>query len=212
MIFRNANNQRCLKTEILSRAIEFAYTDINGKQACSRAIIQVRWISPPINWYKLNSNGSFLENPRLAGGGGLIRDDKGDWIKGYARAIGITTNVAAESWALRDGIRLCIALKIPVVIIELDAQVVVDLLKKNASHPSGIGALVSDYKNGLKEISMVQIQHCYQEAKKCADTLARRGALLSQDFVIFLDPPTDVLFLLSLDVAGVYSDRFVSVA
>ena len=40
------------------------------------------------------------------------------------------------------------ALKIPAVIIELDAQVVVDLLKKNNSHSSGIRALVSDCKNG----------------------------------------------------------------
>ena len=57
---------------------------------------------------------------------------------------------------------------------------------------------------------MVQIQHCYREANKCADTLARRGALLPQDFVIFLEPPTEVLFLLSLNVSGLYSDRVVS--
>ena len=169
----------------------------------------MRWISPSINWYKLNSDGSSLGNSGLAGGGGLIRDDKGDWIKGYTRAIGITTSVAPELWALRDSIRLCIASKIPTVIIELDAQVVVDLLKKNASHPSGIGALVNDCKNGLREIPMVQIWHCYWETNKCADTLARRGALLSQDFVIFLDPSIDVLFLLSLDVVGMHFDRFV---
>ena len=48
---------------------------------------------------------------------------------------------------------------------------------------------------------MIQIQHCYQEANKYADTLARRGALLPQDFVIFLEPPAEVLFLLSLDVS-----------
>ena len=35
---------------------------------------------------------------------------------------------------------------------------------------------------------MVQIQHCYHEVNKCVDPLARRGALLSQDFVVFLDP------------------------
>jgi len=59
---------------------------------------------------------------------------------------------------------------------------------------------------------MVQIQHCYQEANKYADTLARRGELLPQDFVIFLEPPAEVLFLLSLDVTGVYFECFVSTA
>ena len=49
---------------------------------------------------------------------------------------------------------------------------------------------------------MVKIQHCYREANKCADALVRRGALLSQDFAIFLEPSTDVSLLLSLDVIG----------
>ena len=133
-IFQNTRNQRCLKAEVLSRAIEYAYIGINSKQARS----------------KLNFDGSSLGNLGLAGGGGLIWDDKGDWIKGYARAIRTTTSVVVELWALRDSIKLCIALKIPAVIIELDAQVVVDLLKKNTSHSSGIGALVSDCKHGFE--------------------------------------------------------------
>ena len=37
---------------------------------------------------------------------------------------------------------------------------------------------------------------------KCADALVRRGALLPQDFVVFLDPPMEVSLLLSLDSAG----------
>ena len=59
---------------------------------------------------------------------------------------------------------------------------------------------------------MVQVQHCYREANKCANSLARRGALLPQDFVTFLDPSTEVLFLLNLYTVGLYSERFVSVA
>ena len=110
-----------MKAEVLSRAIGYAYIGINSKQARSQVKIQVRWSLPPLNWYKLNSDGSSLGNLGLAGGGGLIWDDKGDWIKGYARVIGTTTSVAIELWALRDGIRLCIALKILAVIIELDA-------------------------------------------------------------------------------------------
>ena len=36
-----------------------------------------------------------------------------------------------------------------------------------------------------------------------------QGALLSQDFSIFLDPPFDVAFLLSLDLVGTLYERFV---
>ena len=71
-----------------------------------------------------------MGNLGLVGGDGLIRNKKGEWVKGFARAIGRTTSVVAKLWALRDGIRLCIALKLPTVVIELDSKLVVDLLKK----------------------------------------------------------------------------------
>lgn len=82
-----------------------------------------------------------MGNPGLAGGGGIIHNDRGDWIKGYVRAIGITTSVVVELWALRDGIRLCLSLNLLAVEIELSAKLVVYLLKKedgslkgNATH------------------------------------------------------------------------------
>ena len=31
-----------------------------------------------------------------AGGGGIIRDSEGRWVKGFARSIGFTTSITAE--------------------------------------------------------------------------------------------------------------------
>ena len=66
---------------------------------------------------------------------------------------------------------------------------------------------MADCKEGLKHIPQVKVQHCYREANKCANTLARWGAMLAKDFVLFLQPPSDVLFLLNLDYSGVTFDR-----
>ena len=52
-------------------------------------------------------------------------------------------------------------------------------LQKEDCNQNSIDALVSDCKLGLREIPLVQIHYCYCEANKCADALARRGALLS---------------------------------
>lgn len=169
----------------MAKAIEFIYLGINGKQIRTKSRIQICWHHPPLNWFKLNTDGSSLGNPGLAGGGGLIRNDKGEWVKRFARAIGSTTSVAAELWALQNGIRLCISLKLPAVEIELDSKLVVDLIKKELDNPNGIDVLVVDCRNCLKGIPLVRIQHCYREANIYADTLARQGALLSQDFTIF---------------------------
>ena len=95
------------------------------------------------------------------------------------------------------------------MIFELDAKLVVVLLQKEDGSQNSIVALVSDCKVGPREIPMVQIHHCYHEANKCVNALARRGVLLPQDFVVFLDPPTDVSLLISLDSTGMAYDHFV---
>nr|POE54622.1 putative ribonuclease h protein [Quercus suber] len=112
--------------------------------------------------------------------------------------------VEAELPKLKDQSRLCIALKLQAVVIELDSKVVEDLLKKELNNPNDIDVLVADCRNYLRNIPIVRIQHYYREGYKCADALARRGASLSQNFSIFLEPPSDVALLLSLDAAGTF--------
>lgn len=123
-------------------------------------------------------------------------------MSGYARAIGNTISVAAELWVLKDGINLCLSLDLYIMEIELDAKLIVELLKKEGGNPNGNDVIVDDCREGLKKIPLAKIQHCYKEENKCADALARRRALLSQDFVVFLEPPIDVSLLISLDSTG----------
>ena len=52
--------------------------------------------------------------------------------------------------------------------------------------------------------------HYFREGNKCVDNLARRGALLEQDFVVFIHPPSKVELLVRLDSVGTLYDRFVS--
>lgn len=202
VIFRDHTTLKPIMAETLAKVLEFAYLGLNERRKRTTCSIQVRWIPPPENWFKLIFDGSFLGNLGKASGGGIIRNCTGNWVRGYARVIGHTTSVAAELWALRDGINLCIDLNLTNVLIELDVKIVVDLLLKGEEKTHGNDVLIADRKEGLKKISSVQIQHCYREANKCTDTLTRRGALLSQDFVIFHSPPANVALLVGLDAVG----------
>ena len=98
------------------------------------------------------------------------------------------------------------------MVFELDAKLVIDLLNKEEKSMNGNEIIMVDCKEGLQRIPHIKIQHCYREANKCANTLARRGALLPQDFVIFLEPPSDVSLLLSLDAVGTLYDHNISLA
>ena len=124
-----------------------------------------------------------------ARGGGIIRNANGEWVTRYARAIGTTTNVAAELWVLRDGINLCLSLNLAAIEIELDAKVVIDLLEKDGDYPNKNDIIVADCREGLKKFSSVKIQHCFREANKCADALARRGGSSLSRFYCFLSTP-----------------------
>lgn len=143
--------------------MEFTYVGLNANQISTRRRIAIRQLFPPPTWSKLNSDGFSIGNLGKAGGEGLIQNDKGEWLKGYARNVGFSTSVAAELWALRDGLILCIALRLPAVIIELDAKLIVDLLQKTEGNRNCIDALVSDCKTELGNIPIVQVNHCYRE-------------------------------------------------
>lgn len=128
----------------------------------------------------------------------------------YARAIGNTTSMVAELWVLRDSINLYLSLNLCAMEIELDAKLDVDLLKKEGGNPNGNDVIVIDCREGLMNIPLAKIQHCYRKANKCIDALARRGALLSQDFVVFPEPPAYVALLISLDLVGTLYNCFTS--
>ena len=93
--------------------------------------------SPALGWVKLNTDGSSLGNPGQAGGGGVIRDHVGHWIRGFTRRVGVASSLAAELWALRDGLFLIVDMGFLNVIIEIDALMVVSFLASSSiPHPS----------------------------------------------------------------------------
>ena len=68
---------------------------------------QVSWEKPDPGWLKLNTDGSLSGSVGTTAGGGLIRDEFGNWVIGFSRKIGRTDSFIAELWALRDGLQLC---------------------------------------------------------------------------------------------------------
>ena len=117
-----------------------------------------------MNWVKLNTDGSAQGNPGLAEGGGLIRDCHGNWISGFARAIGLPLSIVAELWAIRDGLtRLCF-LSLEVVEVEVDFLVAISLLSQTTHTNGELSFLIDDYRNLMKNIPQVRLKHCFREA------------------------------------------------
>jgi hypothetical protein len=62
----------------ISFASEFYYLIGSYSKVKKRIPIPVKWTPPPLGWFKLNTDGSSLGNPELAGGRGVIRNHLGD--------------------------------------------------------------------------------------------------------------------------------------
>ena len=94
------------------------------------------------------------------------------------------------------------------LIIELDAKLVVNLMVSSRSFNGENSALMDDCRELLTCIPHSRVQHCFREANRCADALARRGVKLPQDFCVFDNPPPDVSVILNHDNLGLSSNRF----
>ncbi|KAK9990593.1 hypothetical protein SO802_025578 [Lithocarpus litseifolius] len=162
-------------------------------------IKQIKWEKPNTGWVKLNTDGSADVASGTAGGGGLIRDDRGNWIMGFTRKIGKANCFLAEMWALRDGLLLCNELNLNAVMVELDAKALVDALKNPLIANTIVSPLFDDYKRLATQIPFLSIKHIYREANRCADRLANLGRCQSLDFISYSCPPVDLMPLVMAD-------------
>ncbi|KAL0290526.1 UNVERIFIED_CONTAM: putative ribonuclease H protein [Sesamum angustifolium] len=145
-------------------------------QQVPRAPSIVRWRAPSPSWFKLNTDGSSLGNPGLAGAAGIVRDSAGHVHLAYQFALGTGTSVLAELTIIWRGMELALTHGLAPLVVEVDATTL----------------LVED------------VQHVFREANGAADHLAKEAASLQLTWVLHHDDITGVLHgILCLDRQGV---------
>lgn len=63
---------------------------------------------------------------------------------GFMRRIGLATSITAELWALKDGLMLAKQLGIAQLMVEMDAEVIVDLVQSDKSPTNIYSSLLND--------------------------------------------------------------------
>ena len=126
---------------------------------------------------------------------------------GFSRKIGRTDSFAAERWALHNGLQLCQQMSVCAVLIELDAKSLVDVLNNSTYSNVVISPLLDDCKLLISQISQVRVKHTYQEANKCADSLAYLGLYQSVDFIVHSIPLVELIPLVEADSLGSCCNR-----
>ena len=138
----------------ISYASKFFYFIGSYSKVKNMISTPIKWVSPPLDWFKLNTDVSSLGNPGLAGGGGVIRNYVGDWVGGFSRAIGVTTSIQAELRALKNGLKLAIDLGILNVEIKMDSLVAVELVKCITTPNAFLSTIVTDCRSLMERFEI----------------------------------------------------------
>ena len=127
------------------------------------------------------------------------------------RHIGFASSIIAKFWVLKDGLLLVSQLGISKLLVELDAQTMVNLLHSSKPYNNSFSSLLNDCRFLLRQFQQVRISHVFREANRCANYLAKGGCTLDGDFVV-LDTliSEELCIILDFDAFGLYSLRLVA--
>ncbi|XP_027152134.1 uncharacterized protein LOC113752202 [Coffea eugenioides] len=172
-----------------------------------RMIIKpVYWVTP-CGGYKLNSDGCSRGNPGRSGGGGLVRDSRGNFVFGYAEPFGVITSMQAELRALLWGVRHCVIRGYLELHLEADSLTLVQIVQGTSACPWRLQRDLDELM--IFKQSFQSITHCYREANTPADHLANFGAdaCAGHVFNTFSDLPLLVRGAIRLDRLGLPTFR-----
>ena len=110
----------------------------------------IKWIVPSEPFIKLNTDGSSLGNPGLAGARGILRDFSGNWVSGFSLRLGLASNNIAKLWAIRQGPMLAWDLDFKFNQLETDSTMIISWLTINGNLSPDIVPLISNCRNLIK--------------------------------------------------------------
>lgn len=161
---------------------------INPPQVYSKSNKEARklekWNPPPKGWTKLNFNSAARGNPRTAGIGIIINNDKGEWIAKKALSIAPTSNNLAELRALEEGLLLCTKLGLSNIVIEGDSQIVLNAIRKKSTPNWVLNSKLEHIINLLDKFEDIRVEHIFREGNLEADGPANMGAD-GNNFVVY---------------------------
>jgi ribonuclease HI len=182
-----------------------------SRQQQEKQWINVNWLAPSPGWIVLNSDGAAKLSDRKAGCGGVLRNDKGYWIEGFAKALGDTTSYMVELWGIYEGLNLAQHRGVTRLELRTDSQVIAKSLKDDTSGSIMGCALMKRIKNLLHGSWKIRILHVFREANRCADMLANMGSEGLSGIEFFASRSPRVMQIVEDDVRGVSFPRLISV-
>nr|XP_011461077.1 PREDICTED: uncharacterized protein LOC101292780 isoform X2 [Fragaria vesca subsp. vesca] len=184
-----------------------------GKGKKDKEELLLSWSFPPQGWYKLNVDGSRRHKPQCIGGGGVIRNENGEWVAGFVANFGTGKAIEAELKALHTGLELALKSRVECLEVETDSQLAVNLLSNVGTlyQEHHLIELIKSCNALLNQNSRWTISGVYRQQNCVADCLAGLGHTLEEGVTTYYDsPPTACEPILLEDQSMVARTRLIS--
>lgn len=89
----------------------------------------------------------------------------------------------------------------------MDAKAIIEVLSNPNKTNFIISSIVDDCRQLASRIPQTRFNHCYREANRCADVLAKTGSQQTSDFILSDNPPVDLQTFVDFDCSGLYLNR-----
>ncbi|KAK8979447.1 hypothetical protein V6N11_073446 [Hibiscus sabdariffa] len=132
---------------------------------------------------------------------GVLRDDLGQWLLGFARFVGRCDVLVAELWGIHNGLLRAWGLCYPRVELESDCLEAVRILTSSLDALVD-SALVTSIKELLVQECRVVVCHVGRSINRVADMVALWDRGLVGEQLTLLDPYANIAAVLEEDISG----------
>ena len=159
-----------------------------------------KWRKPQVGWLKCNVDAAIFNQLGVIGLGCVIRDEYGSFVAAKSETrIGPLEPNLAEGMCCKEAFSWVKSLGYTKVIIELDAQQLIQALNNSVSDHSYYGVLVDDCKILSKDLSECLFVFAKRSANHVAHVLARAVGSTTDRGVWLYNPPSFIFEVMYLD-------------
>ncbi|KAL6221385.1 hypothetical protein ACLB2K_009136 [Fragaria x ananassa] len=109
-----------------------------------RRVVELCWHFSPKDWFKLNVDGSLHKNTGIICAGGVLQNDRGEWLNGFSAKLGIGQVLEAELWGLLKGMEMAWQHGCNSLEVEVDSLVAVKLVLSVIDHLHTLYSLIAN--------------------------------------------------------------------
>ncbi|XP_026416631.1 uncharacterized protein LOC113312079 [Papaver somniferum] len=169
----------------------------------TRKALNIKWLPPPVDVVKLNTDESFCHVTKKGGYGLIFQNFAGTHLASACKYYQVASGPKQlECLAVLESLKFAIRWKFKMIDIEVDYQALArEIQGEESDVPWESRGIVDDIKFLLPSFDLWSCKHTNRQANKCADSLAKHGIKEGISDTWFGKPPSFFLNNIQHDCA-----------